>query len=214
MVLSLGEPKLKEVFVAVMQAGSLGTIATLTPITAGSGVLQRVGNKVVMKNLQIRGRIYYDWLDDAKRGAYATHCRVRILIFIWKDDTVPTSGDIINAPGGILLQDACSFFLDVDRKPKRKLLYDGIYDIRNDSQYTSVGNLNPIPGPESEKSINLYMDLTRLPLSLRTITYAGSGTTSGINNLFVVVVADAEGSAASYTGPTVRLNSRITFTDA
>lgn len=214
MVLSLNEAKLKEVFMTVAQAGQVGSMGSLTPITAGTGLLQRIGNKVVMKNLQLRGRIYYDWLDTALRGAYATHCRVRILIFIWKDDTVPTPGDIINPPAGFLLQDTCSYFLDPDRKPKRKLLYDGVYDIRNDSQYTAPGVLNPIPGPESEKSINLYIDLTRLPLALRTISYAGAGTTDGVNNMYMYVMADAEQTGAAYTGPKVRINSRLTFTDA
>lgn len=213
MVLNLNEPKIKEVFITSAKIGEPGAVTVLTPISPGTGLVNRIGNKVIMKNLQIRGRIYWDWLDNALRGAYAYYCRVRILIFIWKDDTHPVPTDIKTTPGGFLLQDACSFFLDPDKKPKRKLLYDGVYDLRNDSQYTAPGVMNPRPGTDSCKSINLYFDLTRLPLSLRTISYA-PGSTDGINNIYFFVTADAEQTGASFTGPQIRINSRLTFTDA
>ena len=111
-VLNLNEKKFYDEFVTVTDANKDGAMFCLTDIPQGSSVITRVGDKVVMRNLIVRGRIFYDWTDTTHRTSYGPEVRVRILIFIWKDDTDPDVGDLVDSPVSFFTIDACSFILN------------------------------------------------------------------------------------------------------
>lgn len=187
-------------------------IKQMFTIVPGNAVNQRIGDKVVLRNIAIKGRIYYDWGDRTFQTSYANSCRVRILVFIWKDDTVPTSTEVVDNSAGFLTSDACSFFLDHDRKVKRKLLWDKTYDVCNDCFTFTTGWL-AAPGPDSAFDVAKYIDMSRLPLSLRTVNYQ-AGTDNAVNKVYCLMVADANDAGSSQMGPQLRLNVRTIFTDA
>ena len=96
-VLNLNEKKFCDEFVTVTDANRDGSMFCLTEVVPGTSVTSRVGDKIVMRNLIVRGRIFYDWTDTVNRGSYGSSVRVRILIFIWKDDTDPEPGDLVDS---------------------------------------------------------------------------------------------------------------------
>ena len=210
-VLNLNEKKFYDEFVTVTDANKDGAMFCLTDIPQGSSVITRVGDKVVMRNLIVRGRIFYDWTDTTHRTSYGPEVRVRILIFIWKDDTDPDVDDLVDSSTSFFPIDACSFMLDHDRKVKRKLLWDHTYDIKNDA--FGVSSYNPVYGTGSAADVKTYIDLSRIPLPLRTINFAAS-TLTGVNKIWMLIKADANARPGNYSGPQVRINTRLSYTDA
>nr|AOV86266.1 hypothetical capsid protein [uncultured virus] len=211
-VLNLNEKKFYDEFVTVTDANRDGSMFCLTEVVPGTSVQSRVGDKIVMRNLTVRGRIFYDWSDTSNRGSYGLAVRVRILIFIWKDDTEPEPGDVVDSSISTFSIDACSFMLDHDRKVKRKLLWDQTYDIKNDNQNYSNAFF-AAPGTGSAADVKAYIDLSRLPIPLRTINYAASNL-AGVNKIWMLIKADATPRPSSYSGPQVRINTRLSFTDS
>ena len=147
------------------------------------------------------------------------------MIFIWKDDTTPDiTADVIDMSAGYNPADACNFFYDTDKKPKRKVLWDKTYDLCNNM--VCVGNSAGSTvdqtwwaacGSDSAFNVKAYIPLTKLPLAQRTISYQ-SGTTDGINHIYMFAVADCNsresGLSPTQTGPDFRGMVRLTYTDA
>lgn len=196
----------------------------LSLIHQGSTDGQRVGDKVIMKSLQVVGRIYFNWAESAWRSTFANTCRVRIVIFIWKDDTEPDIiADVIDMSTGYTPADACNFFYDADKKPKRKVLWDKTYDVCNNMIGTCASDGSTVAqtwwaacGPDSAFNVKAYIPLTKLPLAQRTISFA-SGTTDAINHVYMFIVADAnsrEIPIPAQTGPNFRGMTRLSYTDA
>jgi len=213
-VLNLNEKKYWDVLVQAADSccDKVAQLFSLTDVPSGTNVNQRVGDKIVMRNLTIKGRIFFDWSDPIHRTGYANECRVRLVVFIWKDDTDPVAADIQDLAAGGDAADACSFMLDHDRKVKRKLLWDHTYDICNDMDSYSA-TYRPAPGSDSAFVVNKYIDLSKIPLPVRTVNFAATAT-AGVNKIWILMTADANERGYPQTGPQVRLNCRLSYTDA
>lgn len=140
----------------------------LSKIHQGSTDGQRVGDKVIMRSLQVIGRIYFNWAESAWRSTFANTCRVRIVIFIWKDDTEPDiMADVIDVSNGYTPADACNFFYDTDRKTKRKVLWDKTYDVCNNMIGACTSDGSTVErtwwaacGPDSAFNVKAYTPLS------------------------------------------------------
>lgn len=196
----------------------------LTKIEQGSSDGQRIGDKVILKSLQIVGRIYFNWAESAWRTTFANTCRVRIVVFIWRDDTVPDiMADVIDMSTGYTPADACNFFYDADRKAKRKVLWDKTYDVCNNMLCATAADGSTVAqtwwaacGPDSAFNVKAYIPLTKLPLAQRTISFS-NGTIDGINHIYMFAVADANSRdipIPNQTGPNFRGMTRVSYTDA
>ena len=189
----------------------IGHFASLTS-TIGPGTANddRIGSKIVLNRLQIYFNAYWDFSNEDERIYYAHFARVRFVGFLWKDDTTPTVADLFDQVSTSYI-DQASLPPTWDKKAKRKILWDRTINMRNDMSY----EYKAMFGPLSSHSETLYYDFTKLPLEQRTVAY--STDTVAINQVYLFVIADcyAPNLINQYDyGPTVRIFSRLSYTDA
>lgn len=187
-------------------------VTPLTLVSPGFSDNQRIGDKIYGVSLQLKLRCYFNW-DALTINDYLHGGRVRVAIAIWKDDTTPTYADFFDVPGGGGAADACSAFWSHDKMVKRKVLYDSTKHLKADGWYNNtVTQIFPLPGSTNELMWDIYIPFKKLKDELRTINFQG-GTTTGVNNIYLIAVADAN-QAATEIGPTLSVNYRYNYTDA
>lgn len=142
-----------------------------------------------MHSVEIRGLLGLNLT-----GGTAEFLTYRIILFQWKDDTIPTVTDILTTA------DVHSAF-NHDKKIKRKLLYEttGVF-IHNNVNALAVANRL---GMNMKKFINLK---SRLADSGVQISFQ-AGTTTGVNKIYYMLICDD----AAYLGNAFTI--RINYTD-
>lgn len=65
---------------------SYGAISSLTLPSQGTSVNQRVGDKIRLRNMEVKGQLY---------GAVSHICR--IIFFLWKPNTTPSGSEILDS---------------------------------------------------------------------------------------------------------------------
>lgn len=149
-----------------------GTFFNLTDLTQGSGQSQRIGDKCTGSSLEIR-------FDVRSPGAGTTdpYLIYRLIVFIWKDDTVPVVGDILEALG---TTPPLSPF-NHDTKVKRKILYDGITTHFLDPTTKNSENV-----PYFKRII---LPLHKLKKDLNIVNFQG-GTIIAVNHIYALMISD------------------------
>lgn len=139
------------------------SITDLCPITQSNADTGRDGDQLELYNFQ---------MNYALEGGDATNI-VRVMIFQWKDDSVPLDTDILfniaNVPW--------LSFTHVDKKQLFTVLYDRKHSLC----------LNGANGVQNHR-IHLYGK----KLGRKKIQYQG-GTTTGMNKLYLLRVSDSAG---------------------
>jgi len=126
---------------------------------------------------------------------------LRVIIFIWKDDTAPTTTTIVDPYPGI---DSPIMPLDHDRKVKRKILYDQTHSFYTDQTNSLCQN--------SILTRRFCIPLTRLKMGMDTINYIG-GSTTGVNNIYLLLISNQSTAAAPVSSWPVTVITRYNFVD-
>lgn len=194
-----------------LQINKVPRVRDLSAVPQGTTDTDRIGDKLTVTSVEIRGRIYFDWATTpAIMNNYVQSCRVRLVVFIWKDDTVPIASDIIQSIG-YNAGNVCSAPFNHDKKVKRKVICDKTWTVQNDGYAVTLGGFQSVPGAGSQKAIREYCSFKHLPLSLRTINYQ-AGSTIGVNKVYAMLWADAN-EADAEIGPQCFMVIRLNYKD-
>lgn len=177
----------------------------LTTMDQGNSVTTRVGDKVTGISLQLRMRA---WLPPATASTIP-NTLVRIIIFIWKDDTEPNTGDLLEETPTIT--DCCLQMLHHDKRVKRKILYDTCFRLNNDVTVIE-STATSLAGPNSQNLTIKYIPLKKLSPKNRTINFEAGSNTTAVNHIYLVAMADANPNT-TLVGPNFDFISRYNYVD-
>lgn len=204
---NFGERKYFDTFVAVAPSNDGGNIYDLTEVPQGVAQSERVGNRLLRERLSFCGVAFWDW-RSVNRANYASEARVRVVVFLWKDDTAPSAADIMKPVPSTKLQDACSFHYNYEKAPKYEVLWDASVMLNNN---TVAGA--PEAGSGSTMTIEKDLEFVGAPFSTRVTTLYDAAGLQGNNKVYCLVVGDGN-STVFYIAPEVRINFRLVYTDS
>lgn len=180
---------------AVTQAGIL---QCLSLVPQGQSENTRVGDKCLGTSLEFKLK----WNYPSTAIDFQLQLTFRFIIFIWKDDTDPTTADLLDISG---TSQAPLAMLDHDRKVKRKLLFDKTFV---SSAYKTVAD-DVLTTESAIKYFNCYIPLGRIKGGLNKVNFYG-GTTDGVNKIWLLMVSNV---ANAINGWDTWINSRYNYTD-
>ena len=202
-------------YAVVQQTDALTNTAQVYGLTGdiepGNTSSTRVGDKITLNSIEIRGRVTIDSTDPAASISIST---VRMVVFKWYDDAPPVYGDVFetNDTEGTSLTLAVHAPYNSDRKVKRKVLLDKLYTVQRG--VTSVwnattGQTQSILAPEmgSRVCFTHYIDLKKKGDRVRNVNY-GAGSTDGVGNIYMLALSDA-----NTNGPSMTFIARANYTD-
>jgi len=167
-----------------------GAITRLTGIAQGITDVTRIGDKVTGLSLEVRFMI-----EPAFVTTDARIYQLRMIIFIWKDETVPTAADIIQS--NIVTNQMISP-LDHDRKVKRKILHDQVYYGMNNTGTTTISTYQPYTNQK------IYIPLMNIKNNRNVVNFTDNATPpNAINHIWILLLcpvgATAEWNTTIYT---------------
>lgn len=148
-----------------------GFMYALSDMTQGSGQNQRIGDKCTGSSIEWRAYLF-------SPGVVTTvpYILVRVIFFIWKDDTTPVVGDILQDPANPLLSP-----FNHDQAVKRKILLDKTW-----TQYLEPTLKNAtIPN----KFMKAVIPLSKVRRGLNIVNFQG-GTTIAINHVYFLSISN------------------------
>lgn len=95
-----------------------GGLTHVTQIAQGDDYDNREGRQVRARSFAVRG--------DVEMNGSATFSQIRVLWFIWKDDTAPTVTDVLDAAN-------VNAFLNLDKSDKYRILRDRYFTVNSDT---------------------------------------------------------------------------------
>lgn len=171
----------------------------LTQVTQGTTDTSRIGDKIHIHSIEIRHRTYLK-MNAPPTSDGQNQCIVRMILFQWKDDSVPTETDILEPIGGNIYTISP---YNHDRKVKRKVLFDRTFVISAQISATA-GHEYAV---RDQVMIKKYISLKKLPGEGITVNYQAAST-NGVNKIYMIYFTDTTPPTLNVSG-TIRLN----FTD-
>jgi hypothetical protein len=190
----MAEKKYFDVSSAANNVTFNGTIASLSDVTQGTTDITRVGDKLTMNSVELK--------FFAVPGTATLYSVVRLVVFLWRDDTTPTVNDLMQAGAGTSMLPLSP--LDHDDRAKRKILYDKYFTMTYDNYGANQYGANAI------KVFKTFMDLKKWNLRDRTVSYFAGGT-AGFNKIWIFY-GSTNGTGANQP-VSLSYYSRINFTD-
>ena len=163
------------------QLNSTGSLLLITDVAQGAGQTNRIGDKATGTSLEMKYELIFPGLATTNPINTA-----RIIVFIWKDDTVPAVVDILEDPTYPSLSP-----FNHDKKVKRKILYDKT--INQYGLYSAVATQSFADSQRPNVTYSVYIPLGKLKRYCNI--YYQSGTTVGVNNIYCLAIADNNGAA-------------------
>lgn len=168
-----------------------GVIQSIPHIGTGSTVNHRVGNKITGTSIEFRLLIHPPVPSVTHIAPLFTCHMVRIIIFIWKDDTVPVPANILES------FDAGNSFisltspLDHDLKVKRKVLFDKVFlnnAIQGNTITPTASNLTFTDKPTTY--YRKYIPLQKYG-PLATVHYSDNSESSNrVNGIYILAISN------------------------
>lgn len=177
-------------------------------ITEGTTARTRVGDKITVNSIELRGRLTIDSSD----AAYPALASLRMVVVKWYDDSTPTYADVFETidyddnPLNPLMHAP----FNSDRKVKRKVLLDKTFTVQRGlaAVWNGTGIISStVAELGSRNHFTYFIDLKKKGDKVRNIHY-GAGSTDGVGNFYVLVVSDANAN-----GPVLSLISKVNYTD-
>jgi len=164
------------------------SLLSLTEIPQGVTDITRVGDRLELKSLEVRG---------CHIGGDAYN-NTRLVFFTYKPNQVPVSSNILLVGPSAVIDPFSLYSHDYRRD----------YHIIHDMTFTSVGLIggSATQPPQSNTSKCFHFTTTNFP---RQVQFAGGGLT-GTNKIWFVAVGDS----AVLTHPLLNFSAKITFTDS
>lgn len=183
----------------------IGVLKSISDIEQGVTDKQRIGDKATLVRLTCRWRITLPFpeIDFVPVKNYT----LRVIIFQWKDDTVPLAEDILNATTTIDTNMPVLFNYNHDKKAKFKILRDTTQDS------CWCGEETPLSVFGTSQSYAWEYSFDKWKQNDKVINYIGTET-DGINKIYILLISNGEvvteGNNSCWN---VYFNSRIKFID-
>lgn len=201
-----------KVFITEVNANSFapsGNVAALTTISQGQTSTTRIGTKVLGTSLEVMFSI----APSTVASPTATTIECRIVIFIWKDDTVPTQltvyDPIIATVGNAGNIPHVPF--NSDWRAKRKILYSE--NFVSNWQFQLVGGVvqGNVATPGLDMHRKLVIPLTKLKNRLNSIEFQPGMSTIGVNHIYMIMTSSDAPSAQN--GRIMHMMTRYNYID-
>jgi hypothetical protein len=156
---------------------SSGTVQVLTSITQGAKRTERIGDKVLLRRLAIRGLIY--------PNAMTSWGCIRLVLVKWFGDSVPNASDIIEGISGTGL----SIFYPVGTRVEAgfEVLWDKTFKyVKYDKTEQYFGDYAVVP-------FEYFYDFMDETLRMRRINFVGGSPSSGDGHLYLLAVGTDPG---------------------
>lgn len=164
-------------------------INTIMSIAVGQTDSTRIGDKVILT--KIEGRMHFTNTGDATNF-------VRVILFQWKESTVPTAADILLA-GSSGTQDVGSLYAH-DTRSQFKILYDKILRL--------VGNAAAATTPNTDLSILVLHPIIFGKKLLPNIQFIAGSSTVCYNSVYLLTVSDSTAAPHPSIYSSYKLNYR------
>jgi len=187
-----------------------GAFLDLSAPALGTSDVSRIGDKVTGTSIEINYCTYP--MTPGTPGLPAAYVPaliwvLRVIIFVWKDDTTPTLPDITDIPSSFVSGMTFPIApLDHDRKVKRKLLYDKTHTCYSDFRASFTGAVNPVV------MRRFSIPLSQLRGGLNIVNYQG-GLTVGVNNIWICFVSNIPATSTVLSGWKTEFYSRYNYID-
>lgn len=164
--------------------------ANLTPIFAGTGSDQRVGNQVDLIDIRYK---YECHMGSAAFIANDEYNACRIIIFRWylPDSIPPVIADILLSTGGGFPTHQPINYVSIDNK-KIHIISDKTFLLTSDTIYNPgklpFAGMEPVNGQGSTRIGGGYLKRSRL--GRKHITY-NSGSTTGVGTVYAFFISDS-----------------------
>ena len=202
MLKSVAEQKYSDEVIHLTPGGltpltNAGQFWNMTDIAQGVTKNERIGDRICCSSCEITFNSYYPLA-----GAPDTLWIWRFIVFVWKDDTVPTLGEILEDTTNPTLSP-----FNHDTKVKRKILYDKVFNqtFANTTRATE-GVAVSVQNANISRKIIIPSKMWRRYSSV----YYQSISGGAVNNVYWLAVSE-EGTAANTWNMDVY--SRINFVD-
>lgn len=170
------------------QISLTGTFLNLTDITQGPSNTERIGDKVTGSSLQFNMDVSYPGL-----GTSSGYNVTRLIIFLWFDDSNPTTAQIIED-----ITSPSVSPLAFDYKVKRKIIHDKVY-----TQAAAAGfQLN------MRFNMKAVFNLTKMKGGKNIVNFSAA---AAVNNIYMLLI-NTNGGAAN-TQWEYNVYTRYTFMD-
>lgn len=189
-----------------------GSLCALTEVPQGVADTQRIGDKTTGTSIEIN-YITFPIIPGTPGvgAAYKPNLIwiLRCIIFIWKDDTTPTTDDITDISTIISAGISVPITpLDHDRKVKRKILYDKIHTMVLDMQTGLFAGMCAVPVTTKRFAIPLH----KIRGNLGTINYQG-GSATGVNKIYMLLISNIPRSSTGVLAWNTEVYTRYNFID-
>lgn len=187
-----------------------GTIFSLSDVANGSGVDERVGDRIYPKNVNISGAILPALVYHASAQPMGSVAVVRVIVFQWHDRTTPTVGQLL----GTTNPDFRPFSeYNYQTKDLRTILSDKQYKLPF-VDYQATGSPTPMPGAYAPFGTAEQIVDDRISCKVPLISYE-TGSNVGFGKVYVLLVSncayDAGAGVEHY--PRFRLHARFWYRD-
>lgn len=203
---SVGEKKFADINPASYGVNTNGSITLLCIPVLGSDFNQRIGRKIVMKSVYIRGIMGAEaaitgWTPPLASPAFLA--RMIILIDWQPNGAVPTIADI-------LVTASANSQLNANNRDRFKILKDKVYAIGNMDIDTTATQTWAICGGQTVKAIKVYKKI-----NIETIFNAtNGGTIADINSGALYMVWIGTTAAGTDTDGIANLSTRVRYIDS
>lgn len=194
-----------------------GLMVSFCDIPQGYADNQRIGDKCTISSIRFSYSIRCPSIATGTPDLIPlAPLLLRVIVFIWKDDTVPIPGDILDILPLTLPTLKLQSPLAHDRKIKRKLLMDETYTFFADTE-----KLTPPEGEFSADYSAVYhplavykknFNMTKVRGGLNTINFQ-AGSTDGVNKIYCYMVTNAIITGARDSTWEILATWRVTFID-
>jgi len=189
-VRSKAEKKVTDLPVANYACDTTGTVTLLNGVSTGTDYTQRIGRRIHMKSLYIRGIV-----QPEDSSTNANLARIIILYDTQTNTTLPNIGDILEGSSSIS-------HLNLNNRSRFKVLADMTYAMGTFNTGATVA----VAGSPTVHSVERYIKLSH------SVFYNGTAATIGSidsGSLLMVTM----GSVIPGTGTTAVLTTRVRWTD-
>lgn len=145
-------------------------------VTQFSTGASRIGDKMTGTSAHIRISSYSE-LESV--SAYF----LRVVVFIWKDDTVPQTPQEIFVGLAGTTNITCGLQYDIDKKIKSKILHDKCYTMGHGTDGAATTALMNDPN-----QIDIMIDLTKVG-KLNVVDFQG-GSQIGVNHIYCLMMSN------------------------
>lgn len=216
---SSSNAEVKTVDIPIQGSGSIvqavisttGTVTTLNGTEEGAGMWNRVGRKIMLKNLRIRGLL----TQSGTVTGVGEYLRAMVIYDRQPNGSTPALTDILLGYGydGTPSSTVSSFNnINMNNSERFRILRDYHWSIPNNSQSTTatapIGAMSIIDYNNDRTQIDDFIKLGGLEAQYKSSTGSVADITTG--HLFVLTVGNLPAANAGYT---LTFSARLRFTD-